>query len=251
MTLREMKDRFLAPHMLAIWVAAAGGATLAGPFGTYDLPILARSIYWLCAVGLAMVLSGLIISAAYDMPRLERLPAMARGIVGALVFSALYSILLVGFGGAFFSGDGFPSFPLMFAYVTPICISITVAIHLFHANQPAQVVAATGPPPFLKRLKPALGTKLIRLSMQDHYVEAVTDQGSQLVLMRFADALAEVDGIPGWRIHRSHWVAEAGLSGLKREAGKTIIITADAAELPVSRTYLPRLRDAGVIRRLS
>jgi len=252
LTLREMKALILAPHLLAIWLAAAGTATLASPFGTDQMPVLMRGIYWLVAIGLAVFLSNLIITWSYETPRLSRLPELARELLGALIFSVVYAGLLVAFGKLFFSRDGFPGYALMLVYVMPICVAITGIVHLMRGSK----VDASAPPPegparFLKRINPTLGTRLIRLSMQDHYVEVVTCKGNQLILMRFADALEELEGIEGWRIHRSHWVAEVGLAALKRDGGKAIIITSDGAELPVSRTYLPALRDAGVIKRLS
>lgn len=87
--------------------------------------------------------------------------------------------------------------------------------------------------------------------MQDHYVEVKTKLGAQLVLMRFSDALEELTDQPGWRIHRSHWVAEDVVADIRREGRKTFIVTTDDSELPVSRTYLSALRNDGVIKRLS
>ncbi len=247
-----MKARFLAPHMIAIWLAAAGTATLASPFGTAEMAVPARAAYWLVAIGLAILLSDLIIRGAYETPLLSRLPGLMKGMIGALIFSLIYAGLLVAFGAVFFAGGGFPGYGLMLGYVTPVSLAITGILHLLRdARPPPPDREPSGPARILKRLKPSLGAGIVRLSMQDHYVEVVTDRGNQLILMRFADALEELEGIEGWRIHRSHWVAEAGLAALKRSGGKPIIVTTDGAELPVSRTYLPVLRDEGVIKRLS
>ena len=54
---------------------------------------------------------------------------------------------------------------------------------------------------------------LIYLKTADHYVEAFTTAGSTLVLMRFADAVAELDGAGGLRVHRSYWVARRHVGG--------------------------------------
>ena len=66
------------------------------------------------------------------------------------------------------------------------------------------------------------------------------------LLMRFCDALNEVTEVKGWRIHRSHWVAESGISQMKRSKGQTFVILDGGAQLPVSRTYLSHLQQAGV-----
>jgi DNA-binding LytR/AlgR family response regulator len=46
-------------------------------------------------------------------------------------------------------------------------------------------------------------------------------------------------------------VAEDGVADIRREGGKTFIVTTDDSELPVSRTYLSALRNDGVIKRFS
>lgn len=66
------------------------------------------------------------------------------------------------------------------------------------------------------------------------------------LLIRFGDALNEVTEVKGWRIHRSHWVAESGISQMKRSKGQTVVVLDDGAQLPVSRTYLSHLQQAGV-----
>ena len=53
------------------------------------------------------------------------------------------------------------------------------------------------------RLAPSTGQT--KLKMADHYVEAFTTAGSTLVLMRFADAVSELEGADGLRVHRSYW----------------------------------------------
>ena len=55
--------------------------------------------------------------------------------------------------------------------------------------------------PFLERLPSRLGRNLLHLHMQDHYVEAHTDEGSELLLLRFRDTLRELDGLDGAQVH--------------------------------------------------
>lgn len=100
-------------------------------------------------------------------------------------------------------------------------------------------------PRFFKRLKPELGQGLIRLSMQDHYLEVVTTKGHELILMRFADALEELEHYDGIQVHRSHWVARAGVSGARRDGAKLFLKTADGAEVPVSRSMKKAVSEAG------
>ena len=56
--------------------------------------------------------------------------------------------------------------------------------------------------------------------MEDHYVRAHTMLGSDLVLLRLRDAIAELDGIEGAQVHRSWWVARDVVEGVEREGRK-------------------------------
>jgi len=55
--------------------------------------------------------------------------------------------------------------------------------------------------------------------------------------MRFGDALNEVEGIEGARVHRSHWVARSAVRRLLREDGKMTLDLTNGTRVPVSRSY--------------
>lgn len=112
------------------------------------------------------------------------------------------------------------------------------------APRPAQAPAAPEPLPgaaphvrFLDRLPPEAGRDLVCIMGMGHYLEVVTASGSTTVLMRFADAIAELGAI-GLRVHRSYWVAHRHVAGLERRNGRTRIRLTSGDELPVSRTYM-------------
>ena len=94
----------------------------------------------------------------------------------------------------------------------------------------------------LERLPPEKRGPVLRMSMQDHYVEVVTSRGSHLALMRMADAVAAADGL-GTRIHRSHWIAWEHVAEVRRTNGVARIVTSDGEELPVGRTYRAALEE--------
>ena len=93
------------------------------------------------------------------------------------------------------------------------------------------------------RLPRRLGTDLIYLTVDDHYVKAHTSAGSAIVLMRFADATAEL-GDHGLQVHRSYWVARRYLQRLVRKDGRAVLRLSNGQEIPVSRTYLTAVRAA-------
>ena len=252
LTLRELQLMVFDRRTLAISVTAIFICTIAAPFGTSVTPIPMRAAYWALCIFSASVMSTAIITSAHHSKTLDILPIWAKSPLGALAFAAVYAGVLVILTRLFFGNSpSTPGYVELFLYSAPIAVAVAVIVDLFRTDDPVETKSTSPSDRFFKRLKPALGRDLVCLSMQDHYVEVKTKLGGQLILMRFADALEELTDQPGWRIHRSHWVAEDGIKDIRREGGKTIIIMVDGAELPVSRTYLPALRDAGVIKRFS
>ena len=96
---------------------------------------------------------------------------------------------------------------------------------------------------FLDRLPVALGRDVVYLKVRSHYVNVVTSAGSGALLMRFADAVAEL-GDQGMQVHRSYWVARRHVVGIERRAERTVLLLTGGEEVPVSRTYLAAVREA-------
>ena len=105
----------------------------------------------------------------------------------------------------------------------------------------------TSPSRFLDRLPAEIGTDLIALEMEDHYVRAHTALGSELVLMRMRDAVAELDGIEGEQVHRSWWVARGAVTDVKREGRNVRLVLDNGIEAPVSRANVSILKQRGWI----
>lgn len=112
------------------------------------------------------------------------------------------------------------------------------------AGAPAE--PAPIPPRFLARLPARLGTDLICLQMEDHYVRAHTTLGSDLILMRMRDAVAELDSLAGQQVHRSWWVAARAVTGHRHEDRKLILILSNGLEVPVARSAVASVK-AGLI----
>jgi DNA-binding LytR/AlgR family response regulator len=88
---------------------------------------------------------------------------------------------------------------------------------------------------------------LIALEMEDHYVRAHTMLGSDLILMRMRDAIAELAGVPGMQVHRSWWVAQAAVAAVERDGRNVRLELANGLRAPVSRERVAALREAGWI----
>ena len=99
----------------------------------------------------------------------------------------------------------------------------------------------------LRKLGPDAGQKLVRMQSADHYVEVHTEKGPKLLLMRLADATQMLDAFDGAQVHRSHWVNYNEIAGVVKRNRKVWLRMSDGAEVPVSRSYRPELRAAGMI----
>jgi hypothetical protein len=106
---------------------------------------------------------------------------------------------------------------------------------------PAPAPAAS---PLFDTLPPELGTQIIALEMEDHYVRVHTMLGSALVLMRLRDAMALVGDVEGMQVHRSWWVARGAVEDVLREGRNVRLKLARGIEAPVARANVGALRDA-------
>lgn len=83
----------------------------------------------------------------------------------------------------------------------------------------------------------------------DHYLRLHTASGSRLVLMRFADAVAQLAAADGAQTHRSWWVARRAVVSATRGNGRAVLTLKNGLTVPVSRTHAAALRRAGWFRR--
>jgi len=112
----------------------------------------------------------------------------------------------------------------------------------------SEAAAPVAPPKFLERLPYKLrGAELWAVEAEDHYLRLHTSRGQDLILMRLADAVAELEGLEGAQTHRSWWVARGAITGVRRGDGRATLTLQDGSDVPVSRTYAAMLRQRGWI----
>lgn len=97
--------------------------------------------------------------------------------------------------------------------------------------------------PLLARLAVENRGRLQHISVEDHYCRIRTSRGSELILMRFADAIRETGSAGGIQVHRSHWVAHEFAAGFRSVHGKLVLVLKDGTDVPVSRTHAAKVRD--------
>lgn len=86
-----------------------------------------------------------------------------------------------------------------------------------------------------------------RIEAMNHFVTVFTERDSYQIRMRFADAVDEMDGIPGLVTHRSHWVANVVVDEVERRNGRLLLRLNCGTRVPVSRKYRPALEEAGLV----
>ncbi|MZR12240.1 hypothetical protein GQE99_04345 [Maritimibacter sp. DP07] len=235
-------------------------ATVNGPVGTFDsMTLLERFIYWGLLLPVVSTLMIVGIHYANDGPHLRRLHPLLRITIGAVV-AGLPSALWVMTLGATLRGFEFTAYGVGFRWVIATIMGMGIGVieayvrprdierHMRERLADATPEPAPEPvredPLFIRNLSPDLGREIISISTRDHYLDVVTAEGKDRILKRMSDAVAELNGLPGLQIHRSHWVALDAVERLEREGRKARVVLKNGATLPVSRPNIPALAEA-------
>ncbi|QBY01198.1 LytTR family transcriptional regulator [Rhodophyticola sp. CCM32] len=234
----------------SVWVAASVLATLLGPFGTYSaMSLLDRGIYWGGLIGVSILFAGGIKAMVQQV-----FPAksFAVDLLSSGIMAVVLGMLIWAYNH-FVYGVPSESLPSIFAHmIVVLMICLTLVLIRMYLEQESEDSAADNASDaaeevaFLRRLPPELGRDLMHISADGHYLEVVTSQGEDRLLLRFSDAMDELDGYDGVRIHRSHWVALNAISGVEQKGRRTFIILSQGIRLPVSQGYQDALIDRGI-----
>lgn len=236
-----------------IGVVAALLLAFSGAFGTGLATIGPRILYWLAVILPGSALGLLIAGVVHPWGRLAHWPWLEIGVIGLLV-ALPHTFIVVVASVVTFGADlvDIGTVVRFFCAVLPVSLVMTainfrskprlvpvpmpVPAPKAEPAPPAPAPAAM-PPAFAERLPPRLRAgRLLALAAEDHYLRVHTDQGSDLVLMRMADAAALLADVPGARVHRSWWVARAAVIGSRRDGDRLWLQLESGLEVPVSRT---------------
>lgn len=243
---------------LFLMVLAGIVLALIGPFGSYELPLTQRLVLWPL-----MLLSGYPVfrelgvvsrwlGEVTHVPPVVAVPlALA---IGALPVTLIVALLWFRVpAGALLQAPGLGP---LYLQVLIVGLIIHVAMHLLFrpaASKGERLVvapphvdlpdAATSPEPALP-LPPGFGA-IHALKGEDHYVRVIGNGREELILMRMRDAIERLGSADGLRVHRSWWVARAGISAVRRDGRSAILTLAGGQEVSVARDMMPALRAAG------
>ena len=247
-TLRELRAHLSAPPVVTVQAGVALVLGLSGPFGTFEaLSLPPRMIYWAAVVfGTYGIGAAFTLTVETRWPGLRLAPRIA--LTGALIGAAV-TVLLLALGVALFGTDGLiealATRIIPGAFVISWVVLALREVLLRHAPQPAPPRAAS--PAILQRLPLEKRGALVALSAEDHYVAVATSRGRELLLMRLSDAIAAAEGVAGLQVHRSHWVALDQIRTAERQGDGAMLTLSDGQRIPVSRSRLPAVRDAGLL----
>ncbi len=256
---------------LAIMTVIGVVLAIIGPFGSIVQPLPVRLISWLAFAYLGYMIyspMGYFVERAHTSLDLPRGPLwLAAALVATVPMAALVYVIR-------FMPD-WPPLPSLetalttYFYVFVIGGSVTLLFNTLAVRQAPQrppppedrikaAVVEQSPPespapspthanPLLDQLPAELGSEVIALEMEDHYVRVHTALGSALVLMRLRDAMAHVSDVEGRQVHRSWWVARGAVEHVEREGRSVRLVLGEDLVAPVSRAEVSELKAAGWI----
>lgn len=251
-------------------IAAAVLAYL-GAMGTQAAPFVQRFAYW-AAVILPGSLLGLGVNALVrGWGGLAAHHWAEAGLV-ALLVSLPHSFVVIVVSALFFGIGMITPMVVLEFWLAVLLISVVLTAINYLATdrqvaeaavvpmpqpapEPAPAPAPAAPPAADRSALPALlaeklphrlrAGRLLAIEAEDHYLRVHTDLGSDLVLMRMADACALLDESAGARVHRSWWVARAAVQSVRQQSGRMELLLPGDLPAPVSRAMQPVLRSQG------
>jgi hypothetical protein len=225
-----------------------------GAFGTLSTPLPQRFGYWLSTMVAASMIGFGLYYPAQTRGWLEQRPVRSVAILAAVMSLPVTGLVWL-MTALFFPSRASLTPGLLIATLPPVLLIsaiMTTINYLAASRAPRSHVTHAAPagaaaPKFLARIPLKLrGGELYAVQAEDHYLRLHTAAGSDLILLRLADAIAELDGVEGAQTHRSSWwVAKAAVVDAKRSDGRAVLTIKNGVEAPVSCSYAGALRDAG------
>lgn len=225
----------------------------AGPFGTYPaFPAATRYTFWtaLTIVGVAAALVANT-SLPIDKPanRFVRIGVVACLSAIPMTFVVAWTMTLIQPNRTYSPQQLFALFwgvaavQLLIVFVNAMANpkvagkSLSVPQALVGRHEPVSY-----PQALLSRLPTGMRSEIIALETQDHYLRVHTKDGTSLILMRMADAVALLHPELGLQVHRRWWVAEAAVVEMETKRQKMLLRLTDDSLVPIGRTFATAAR---------
>ena len=193
-----------------------------GVYNTGQLPFYKSFIFWTTTMAVGAGTSVLIGPYIWG-PRYQEVGAIFKIGVASAIISVPVTLVLV----LFFAPGSWEPVRLIsqYTYVLVIALIVTSAAYvrsvLSKSDDAVIGEEADGIATFLERLP---------------------------IKYRTSDAVRELARADGLQVHRSWWVAKAGIQDEKRLDGRSLLVLPSGTEVPVSRSYRAKAKEAGLIR---
>lgn len=212
------------------------------------MPAPSRYPYWL-----AVIVGGGVIGVLIDEAVTRRLPPVPRVLVASALMTPPVTLLVIAVAFLMLGQIIHRSFILTLVWqVFAISLPLMAVRALLRRPPRVETRTVVEPPlpeaeaAFRRRLSARRRTaRLLAIEAHDHYLRVHTDQGAELITLRMADALAELEKAHGYQVHRSWWVAAEAIEAVRWRKGAGEATLAGGLTVPVSRSMAPALRDAG------
>jgi hypothetical protein len=234
------------PVLPASALVAIGLATVVGAFGTGQMPLPTRLGFWTALIGLNALLWQAWFAVTVRGPDDWNRSALIGGILLNLPLPFEIGLLLRAFGvSARIDPVG--------GWAKALAISaliLAIAIVARRSLRRDPIPATIKPGGLLARAGAPSPDAVHAIGSEDHYCRVhLSDGRAPLIHHRFRDALDEVAGCDGFQVHRSHWVASAGVVGAERSGRAWRLTLADGSKVPVSARCIPEARARGWLAR--
>lgn len=235
------------------WTLLTFFVVVSGPFGSYhSMQISQRVLIFVPTFFLLMIFCTLIRQsvALWVLPRKPRLAMIATAVVAAQGLPPLVLHMV-----------GASSGHLDLLHLAPVELSVLI-LGVFLAQWALTTQLEQGLSSdhsagasrkllpehrLLQRIEPEQRGAVLAISVRDHYVDVQTRRGTVSLLLRFRDAIAELDPLAGVQVHRSYWVAWEAIEAVEREGVKLYLKLTHGARVPVSKNHRYKLEARGLI----
>ncbi|MGB1235871.1 MAG: LytTR family DNA-binding domain-containing protein, partial [Planktomarina sp.] len=221
---------------------------VAGAFGTSDvLHPFPLTIYWVGIVCVTYAVGNFLNLLCLNLwghwNRWLRIGASGLGI-GTAVFVIVVGLNIAVFGQIYNNASDLARIAVTVIVVTSV-VNLILNIVFEAVAQPK--AEGTKQPTLLDRLPFDKRGPILHLAAEDHYTKVTTPAGQTLLLIRFADAVAEAAPTPGLQTHRSHWISLQAITDVERHGDGAKITILGGEQVPVSRGKIAAVRKLGLL----
>jgi hypothetical protein len=241
------RGRRLAVDLLLLVAVGLAMAAL-GPYRTLDVPDPLRIAYWLAAtIGAGTI--GILVDWALE----SRIRGFwLRIAIVSLVMTVPVTPFIYALNAVMLDLPRRPWLLPQLAWQVLVVCALLMALRglLWRRFVETRTVVVPPLPEAERAFRLRLSAKrrrarLIAVEAEDHYVRVHTDAGSELVLMRFSEALEELALAHGYRLHRSWWASAEAIEAVRWTRGTGEARLTGGLVAPVSRNCAAALKQAG------